>query len=387
MFESVWRSLEQQVAAGWAPGIVAGIRHQGKTEYFATGTLAFDPDHPAQAGPAPSDGDQPMRTDTRFRIASLSKPVGAAVALSMIADGLFALDDPVAPWLPELAEPRVLKTPDGPLDQTVPADKPITVRHLLTMTFGLGGFSSELQDAPIANAFAAALGYGLRRPFDGDEYMARLSSVPLAYQPGMRFMYHSGFDVLSVLIARVAGRPLHAVLEERINAPLGLISTSFQADGAALPAAYRMTERGGLEAFPEYEEAFTEPPRFESFGGGLVSTVEDYLTFLQAIAEGGLLPAELLQDLTTAQLTDEQRVGIGSDADRLSWTLGFGVDLAVTDPWTEVGRYGWSGGSGTSAATDPSRGLIGVVLTQRFISGPQDDFAYFWEPLAKVLRE
>lgn len=373
MFESVWRSLEQQVAAGWVPGIVAGIRHQGRTEYFATGTLAFD-------------SNEPMRMDTRFRIASLSKPVGAAVALSMVADGLFTLDDPVAPWLPELAEPRVLKTPDGPLDQTVPADKPITVRHLLTMTFGLGALGEELQEAPIADALGTALGYGLRRPFDGDGFMARLSSVPLVYQPGTRFMYHSGFDVLSVLIARVAGQPLHAVLEERINGPLGLTSTSFQADGAVLPTAYRMTERG-LEAFPEYGEAFAKPPLFESFGGGLVSTVEDHLTFLQAIAEGSLLPADLLRQLTTDQLTDEQRIGIGSDADRLSWSVGFGVDLAVTDAWTAVGRYGWSGGSGTSAATDPSRELIGVVLTQRLISGPQDDFAYFWEPLAKVLRE
>jgi CubicO group peptidase (beta-lactamase class C family) len=386
MFEPVWRSLEQQVAAGWAPGIVAGIRHQGKTEYFATGTLAFAPDHPGQAGQAPSSRDEPMRTDTRFRIASLSKPVGAAVALSMVADNLFALDDPVAPWLPELSEPRVLKAPDGPLDQTVPADRPITVRHLLTMTFGLGGLSDELQNAPIANALATALGNGLRRPFDGDGFIARLASVPLAYQPGTRFMYHSGFDVLSVLIARVAGQPLHAVLEERINRPLGLTSTSFQADDATLPTAYRITE-DGLDAFPEYGEAFAEPPLFESFGGGLVSTVEDHLTFLQAIADGRLLPAELLRELTTAQLTDEQKVGIGTEADVLSWSLGFGVDLAVTQPWTAVGRYGWSGGSGTSAATDPSRELIGVVLTQRLISGPQDDFAYFWEPLAEVLRE
>jgi CubicO group peptidase (beta-lactamase class C family) len=300
----------------------------------------------------------------------------------MVADGLFTLDDPVFTWLPELAEPRVLVAPDAELDQTVPADRPITVRHLLTMTLGIGALSGE---PPLAKALAA-LGNGLRQPFDADEFMALLASVPLAYQPGTRWMYHTGIDVLSVLIARVAGKPLHAVLEERITRPLRLTSTSFQADGATLPTAYRATEDGGLEVFTAYDEGFTEPPQFESFGGGLVTTVEDYLTFLQALADGQVIPAELLKEMTADQLTAEQKAGTTEPASEAwSWGLGVGVDIAVTEPWTAVGRYGWTGGSGTSASTDPSRELIGVLLTQRLLSGPPENFSYFWGPLAEAL--
>ena len=370
-FAPVWRSLEDQVASGWAPGIAAGVRHQGETEYFATGSLAFG-------------SSEPMRTDTRFRIASLSKPVGAVVALSMVEDGLFGLDDPVAEWLPEIAEPRVLVAPDAPVDQTVAAERPITVRHLLTMTLGLGAFFTEV---PVAKEFAAVGNGPMPQPFSADEYMARLAAVPLAYQPGTRWMYHTGIDVLSVLIGRVAGAPLHAVLKERVTDPLGLAATSFQADGAKLPTSYRPTA-DGVEVFEEYDRGFTEPPRFESFGGGLVSTVEDYLTFLGALADDRLISRESHEELTRDQLTAEQRAGTTEMAGPAwSWGLGVGVDTAVTEPWTAVGRYGWTGGAGTSAYTDPSRDLIGVVMSQRFMAGPTEGFGYFWGPLAQVIRD
>ena len=368
-FAPVWRSLEDQVAAGWAPGIVAGVRHEGETEYFATGSLAFG-------------SSEPMRTGTRFRLASLSKPVGAVVALSMVEDGLFGLDDPVAEWLPEIAEPRVLVSPDAEVDQTVPADRPITVRHLLTMTLGLGAFFTEV---PVAKEFAAVGNGPMPQAFSADEYMARLAAVPLAYQPGTRWMYHTGIDVLSVLIGRVAGAPLHAVLKERVTDPLGLTATSFQADGADLPTSYRPTA-DGVEVFVEYDEGFAEPPQFESFGGGLVSTVEDYLTFLSALADDRLISRESREELTRNQLTAEQRAGTTEMAGPAwSWGLGVAVDTAVTEPWTAIGRYGWTGGAGTSAYTDPSRDLIGVVLSQRFMAGPTENFGYFWGPLATVV--
>ena len=363
-FDPVWRSLERQVADGRMPGLVAGIRHRGEIEYFATGSLAFDT-------------DEPVRPDTRFRIASLSKPVGAAVVLSMVADGVLGLDDPVARWLPEFAEPRVLVSPAAPLDQTVPADRPITVRHLLTMTFGMGASSAEY---PVTKALRA-LGNGMPLGFSGDEFMAQLAAIPLAYQPGTQWMYHMGFDVLSVLIGRVAGTPVHAVLKERITDPLGLRSTSFQADGATLPTAYLPT----LEVPEEYDQGFAEPPQFESFSGGLVSTAEDYLTFLGALADDQVIPRELREQMTSDQLTPEQRAGSDLAGPELSWGFGVAVNTAVTHPWTAVGRYGWSGASGTSGCTDPSRDLTGVVFTQRITTGTNEEFAYFWGPLAEVV--
>jgi len=188
-----------------------------------------------------------------------------------------------------------------------------------------------------------------------------------------------------VLISRVAGTPLSAVLKERITEPLGLRSTSFQADGATLPTSYRPAG-DGVEVFEEYDQGFAEPPQFESFGGGLVSTVEDYVTFLAALADRRLIPDELVRQMTADQLTTEQRAGTTEMAGpALSWGLGVGVDTAVTEPWTAVGRYGWTGGAGTSGYTDPSRDLIGVVLSQRFMAGPREDFSYFWAPLAAAL--
>jgi len=304
-FDLVWRSLEERVASKWAPGIVAGLRHAGETESFATGDLAFD-------------SSETMRTDTRFRIASLSKPFAGVLAASMMADGLFGVDDPVDRWLPELANPQVLASPDAPLDHTVPADKPITIRHLLTSTHGLG---LSFAGTPLAAAIAG-WGTGPIPPdMSPDEYLARIGALPLGYQPGTRWAYHTSCDILGVLLARVAGAPLHEVIRERITGPLGMNSTSFSADSAMLPTAYQATP-DGLEVAKSYDGAFSSPPKFESLGGGLLSTVTDHLTFLSALADDRLIPAELRGQMTSDQLTAEQRAGTqGMMPPTRSWGL------------------------------------------------------------------
>ncbi len=366
-FDPVRRSLEHAVASGWAPGIVAGVRHSGATEIFATGRRAFD-------------SDDAMLPATPFRIASLSKPVGGALAASMIADGLFGVDDEVAPWLPELADPAVLTRPDAPLDDTVEANGPVTVRHLLTATAGLGVSFAETPHADALKSF----GWGPNPPdMTADEYMARLGALPLAYQPGERWQYHTTADILSVFLTRVAGRPLHDLLEERITGPLGMAATGFTTgDRGTLPTQYRSTTDGLVEAV-EYEQAFVGTPPFESLGGGLLSTVPDYLAFLAALADDTLLPRAVREEMFSDQLTSGQREGItemaGADT---SWGWQVSVQTGPGLPWTAPGRYGWTGGSGTSAYVDPSRDLIGVVFSQRFMAGPREDFAYFWEPLA-----
>jgi CubicO group peptidase (beta-lactamase class C family) len=152
-----------------------------------------------------------------------------------------------------------------------------------------------------------------------DEFMARVGALPLAYQPGTRWIYHTGSDILAVLLARAAGTPLHELLKERITDPLGMRSTGFSANGSTLPTAYRPTP-GGLVVFDEYDGAFSHPPQFESLGGGLVSSVTDYLAFLSALADNKLVPADLRAQLTTDQLIAEQRAGTTGMMDpTVSW--------------------------------------------------------------------
>lgn len=369
-FEAVWRAVQEKVDSGWAPGIVAGVRHRGTTEYFAAGVRTLG-------------GPEPMHAGTPFRMASLGKPMGGALAVAMMADGTLAPDDPADMWLPELAFPHVLTSPDAPLDSTVAAEHEITVRQLLTLTHGMGYMDP---DTPLAHAMdAAGLFTGARRhTLHPDEYMSRVGGLPLAHQPGTRWSYHVGSDILSVLLARAGRAPLGQLLQEYIGTPLGLSATAFYGDPAELPTAYEPSAEG-LAVFDGPSGQFSQQPEFESFGGGLVSSVADYLTFLAALADDTLLPAELRAEMTRDQLTEAQRGGseelLGPG---MSWGWQVSVQTGEADPWGAPGRFGWMGGSGTTAFVDPSRELIGVLCTQRIIMDAYDDFSWFWGPLAKA---
>ncbi len=360
----MWQAIEATVESGRMPGAVAGIRYRGETEIFATGVKTFG-------------GPDEITNDTQFRIASLSKPVAGVLAASMIADGSFGQGDPVDTWLPELGSPRVLIEPDGPLNQTVPADKPITVRHLLTNTHGLGVI---FEQTPLSQAVAdARVAAGPIPPqVTADEYMARMSELPLAHQPGERWMYNTGADILSVLLARVSGMPLHELLSERITQKLRMTNTAFS--GSHLPTTYT-----GTEPFTEMEGVFEKAPPFETFAGGLVSTVPDYLTFLSALADGRLLPNDLRDAMTSDQLVPSQKEGaellLGPST---GWGWQVGVVTEGTAPGSSVGSYGWTGGTGTMAFVDPGHDLIGVVFTQRMMAGPQDSFDYFTGSVASA---
>ena len=370
-FEPVWQAMRDKVASGWAPGMVAGIRQGGSTEHFATGVRSMD--RPGA-----------MLTDTPFRIASLGKLVAGALAASMIADGTLALDDPVDMWLPELAYPRVLTSPGAPLDSTVPAEHDITVRHLLTLTHGMG---ATFGTTPLAQAMdAAGVAPGAMPPrMTHDEFMHRVGALPLAHQPGARWSHHTGSGILSVLLARAGAGPLHQVLAERITGPLGMGRTGFSADAAELPTAYRPTP-DGLAVIDAPSGVFSQAPEFESLGGGLVSTVPDFMAFLTALATDTLLPAELRGQMTSGQLSPTQREGLAEMVGPgISWGWQVAVDMQGGAPWTAPGGYGWTGGTGTTAHVNPSRDFIGVLFTQRLMAGPGETFSYFWEPLAAAL--
>jgi CubicO group peptidase (beta-lactamase class C family) len=371
-FQRVWQVPDAQVASGRIPGYVAAVRVGGQVEARAGGRTA------AEAESAP------MGEDTLFRIASVTKPMGGALTLSLVQDGALTLDDPIAQWLPEAASPRVLVAPDAPLDRTTEVLRPITVRQLLTMTsgWGVGMEETPLQTAMLERGVHPG---PLPPSMSGDEFVARLADLPLAFQPGEGWLYDSGTDILGVLLARATGKPLSELLAERITGPLGMASTSFWTpDIERLATAYQPGP-DGLELLDPPDGAFAGPPRFESLSGGLVSTAPDVLRFYCAMADGGapLLSADSVALMTADALTDAQRrqalpiVGPGG-----SWGLATGVDVEAAEPWMAPGRWGWDGGTGTTAHVDPTRGTVGVLLTQRAMAGPLDGFGDFWAEVA-----
>ncbi|MDP3892265.1 serine hydrolase, partial [Nocardioides sp.] len=198
--------LDDLVGAGELVGWVAGLAQDGQREIRHGGRQRVD-------GP-------PMEPDTLFAIASCTKPIGGALALALVERGDLGLDEPVDRWLPELASPSVLVDPAGDLGDVVPAERPITLRHLLTMT---AGFGWVVEGGPLAAAMAdEGVAPGPFPPaMSPDEYLRRLAALPLAHQPGETWMYHTGFDVLGVLLARVSGRSVADLLAEHLTGPLG----------------------------------------------------------------------------------------------------------------------------------------------------------------------
>jgi CubicO group peptidase (beta-lactamase class C family) len=370
-FRPVQRLLDRRVEDGRFPGYAAALRSAGVTELLVGGQRHLD-------------SDQPMTADTQFRLSSVSKPFAGVLTLQLVEDGVLHLDDPVATWLPEFAEPRVLRRPDADLDDTVAADRPITVRHLLTNTAGLGGIWAP---CPLADALEAA--GGEPGPFpptvEPDELLRRLAALPLAAQPGERWLYHVPTDVLSVLLTRAGGRSLGRLLEERITRPLGLRGTGFTGDPSRLATQYRPTD-GGLEVLDAPDQRFARPPVFEGLACGLVSTAPDLLAVLAALADGGapLLGAESVTALTADQLTPEQRARSRAELDTgTSWGLQMGIHLHGRP--MSPRSWGWDGGTGTSAWVDPQRDVVGVLLTQRLMSGPEDSADWFWHAVADCL--
>lgn len=371
--------LEAGVERGDMPGFVALVHRRGETHVFTGGTLAVG-------------GREKMRRDTIFRIASMTKPMLAAAAMTLVEEGLLRLDDPVDALLPELADRRVLRSLESPLDDTVPATRAITLRDLLTFRLGIGAVMLPPGLHPIQKAMeAAGIGPGARGPdLTADQYMARLGGLPLIHQPGERWLYHIGSDVLGILLARAADRPLADVLQERLFGPLGMKDTGFHvppAEVKRLPCAYRH-DAGTLVCVDEGRDGrWTQPPVFESGGGGLVSTADDCLAFSRMMLDKGrcggkrLLARPTVEAMTADQLLEAQREGaeLFFGATR-SWGFGLAVTLRRTDPWETPGRFGWDGGFGTSAYADPQEDLIGVLLTQRMMDSPRPPrvFTDFW---------
>ncbi len=373
--------LTRHVESGDMPGLVALVARRGEVHVEAIGTT--------EAG-----GSEPMRRDTIFRIASVTKQIAAAAAMTLVEECRLRLDDPVDGLLPELAGRQVLARLDGPLDDTVPAQRPITVRDLLTFLMGIGAIMAPPGRYPIQRAMEeAGLGAGPAGPrAEPDEWMKRLGRLPLAYQPGDKWMYHTGSDVLGVLMARATGQPLAEVLAERILRPLGMTDTGFHVPAVSLhrlAAAYRPDPAtGGLELSDDPRDSlWGRPPAFPSAGGGLVSTADDLLAFCTMMLDEGrhgtgrVLSRPTVELMTTDLLTEQQKAeNTIFFRGNSGWGLGFQVFTRRTSLASTPGRFGWTGGTGTSVYTDPAEELIGILLTQREMTSPLPPpvFRDFW---------
>ncbi len=309
------------------------------------------------------------------------------------------LDEPVDRLLPELAGRKVLKRLEGPLDDTVPANRPITVRDLLTFRMGFGIVMAPPGTYPIQKA-KQLLGQGPSGPSAPstppapDEWIRRLGTLPLMHQPGEKWMYHTGSDVLGVLIARASGQPLETFLRERLFEPLGMKDTGFSVPAAKLnrlaTSYWTNFQSGALELYDKAEGGqWSRPPAFPSGGEGLVSTIDDYLAFGQMMlnkgthGRGRILSRPSVETMTTDQLTPEQKAVSGlipGYFDSHGWGFGVSVVTRRDDVAGPVGKFGWDGGLGTSWYSDPQEDMVTILMTQGAWTSPNppDVCRDFW---------
>jgi CubicO group peptidase (beta-lactamase class C family) len=348
------------------PGLVALVARGDQVHAEALGSLSI-------GGPA-------VQHDSLFRIASTTKPVTGAATLALVREGLLDLDEPVGRLLPELAEPRVLRRMDGPLGDTVPARRPITVRDLLTFTFGFGlttdMFAAERPWPVVAAADALHLStIGPPNPAEQpgpDTWIAGLGSLPLLAQPGERWFYNTGASVLGVLLERAAGQPFADVLRTRLFEPLGMRDTGFWTPHTGrLASAFRSAPGGGLEVWDKPDGLWSRPQAFSDGAAGLVSTAGDLLAFSRMLLRGGdpVLPPDLVAEMTRDQLTPAQKAAGGLGPDFFTG-VGWGFCTSVVTAGPRAGAFGWAGGFGTTWLADPGRDLTVIVLTQRMFDSP-----------------
>jgi CubicO group peptidase (beta-lactamase class C family) len=366
--------LAASTESGQVPALTALLARGGDVHTEVLGHLALD-------------DPTPLRRDAIFRIASLSKPITAAGAMLLVDDGVLSLSDPVDVLLPELAERRVLRSLESPLDDTVPAARAITVEDLLTFRLGFGAIMDPPGTYPIQDAEAEL---GLMTlgppwpppPFDSEEWVARFATLPLLHQPGAEWRYNTGAQVLGILLERATGQPLEMFLRQRLFEPLGMVDTSFSVPAqkqGRFTTAYMPDGDGGLRLMdPPAGGWWNEPPAMANGAGMLVSTLDDFWAFVSMIVAQGrhdgqaLLSPGAVGAMTRDHLTAAQRASAPLFLGRHGgWGYGMAAPgpsrAAPPEPW----GYGWNGGTGTEWTTDPDYGLTGIVLSTRAMTSPE----------------
>jgi CubicO group peptidase (beta-lactamase class C family) len=377
--------LAAHVDEGQMPGLIALVARGDDVHVEVLGTPSFtDP--------------TPLAREAIFRIASLTKPITAVTALTLVEDGTLRLDDPIDDLVPELANRHVLRAIDAELDDTVPAHRAITVDDLLTFRMGFGTVLAPPDAYPIQRAETEL---GLRSiggppwppgPLDVDGWIKALGTLPLMYQPGERWMYNTAAQVLGVVIARATRRDLGAVMRERVFDPLGMADTGFFVPADRID---RLTtfyapdpETGALSLLDAPPDSWwSRPPILPDASGWLVSTIDDYWAFASMLASGGtrhgarILSADSVARMTADHVTSAQRAG--SEVflpPHASWGLGMEVPARGAEAEPLPCGYGWDGGTGTAWRTNAHHGVTGILLTQRAMTSPEPPRVYqdFW---------
>ena len=327
------------------------------------------------------EAGKPMRTDSLFRICSMTKPITSLAVMMLYEEGRFLLDDPVSKYIPELKNPKVLVKPASGQPYTIPASKEITIRNLLTHTSGLTYHWNPDLGARYKEANVA---HGLL-PYDGtiQDNVKRLAGLPLLFNPGERWEYSLGVDVLGYLVEVVSGKTLDEFFRTRIFEPLGMTDTYFYPPENKLDrlaAAYTWYPDKGLSRFPDApivegsfayaaDYPYRGPKKLFSGGAGLCSTAADYAHFCQMMLEGGKFGGTRLLSRKSVELMTQDHLGrISADQ---SFGLGFGVD-GVKSPLAELGssgEYNWGGFFHTAFVIDPKEQMITIFMAQLHPTG------------------
>ena len=385
--------MAAEVAAGHLPGLVSLVARGDHVHADAIGTPSFT-------------DDTPLARDAIFRIASLTKPIVAVAALALVEEGVLDLTEPIDALLPELASRRVLRSVDAELDDTVPARRPIVVEDLLTYRFGFGSVLMPAGTYPIQRAEAALGLQSIGGPpwppgaHNDDTWIAALGTLPLMYQPGERWLYNTSEQVLGILVARACGESLDDVLRERIFDPLGMIDTGFTVPPEKLrrlPTFYLPDpQTGALSVLDDPAHSWwSSPPAFFDGSGWLVSTIDDYWSFVSMVLAGGsgngerILSAGSVALMTSDQVTPAQREGsaifLGPHG---SW--GFGLTVPATGATGEPFPcgIGWDGGTGTTWRSDTRRNITAILFTQRQAVSPVPPplMEHFWADVNAATR-
>ncbi|WP_328440754.1 beta-lactamase family protein [Streptomyces sp. NBC_00444] len=384
-------TLRRHVDGGSVPGAVGLVDRGDEVEVVTVGSLT-------------AGGTAPLPRDAIFRIASLTKPITAAAVLMLVEDGRIGLHDAIDEWLPELSKPMVVRTPSSPVDDVVPAVRPITVEDLLTSRTGWG-YASDFS-LPAVQALSAVQ-KDSREPHtypDPDTWLRQLAQVPLLHQPGDGWLYHTASDLQGILIARASGRTLPDFLAERIFEPLGMKDTAFEVPETKrdrFTTYYRADPTGALEPADTPDGDWSRLPALPSGGGGLASTADDLLAFFRLLRSSGesgksgepgesgghrLLTPTSVSRMTTNHLTAHQRELGTLFLQGQGWGYGGQVDVTPSQPWNTPGRYGWVGGTGTTAYLVPPTGTITILLTQVGVESPEPVrlLVDFWRCTAEV---